>query len=303
MTDTKQMSVQELRDILKTQYGLTEEEISSLGSKTGVAARLLELEEQASLKQVMPETTDSTETQVIEELDDDILDDVEMVEDEVEQVPGNQPTWRDPNWTEFVISQLDPSELRDGHPTVDGLRRITEVLVGDIVCVQSDVLQVPNPENENRATVKVSVVVDDRFSHRTYQMDGSADVWSRNTDPIYAKHPVATAESRAESRAYRRLLRLRNIISAEEVAREDDTGFEPFDKIQDHQIDAVERLAEKLDIDLTKWLPTHDVSVLSIVQKQASRSKGQELLKALNGLRDAGAIAEDIKGFNNTWRN
>lgn len=294
MTDTKQMKVEELREILRTKHNITEEEIESLGSKSGVAARLLELEAQLETINVL-ENEMSISDEDLE--NDEIFDNAEPVDDVaiVEETVG--PTWHDKNWTEYVISQLDENELRDGHPTVDGLRRITEVLVGEILGVKSEVLQVPTPENEHRATVKVSVTVANVTS--VYEIDGCADVWNRNTDAIYAKHPVATAESRAESRAYRRLLRLRNIISAEEVVKDDSAGFDPFDKIQDHQVNAIENMSKKLDIDVVKWLTSQDISVLSDV----SRSKGQELIQALNGLRDTGAISDDIKGFNANWRN
>ncbi len=83
------------------------------------------------------------------------------------------------------------------------------------------------------------------------------------------------------------------------MAKEDGTGFDPFDKIQDHQINAIENLSKKLDVNVLSWLTTHGISVLTDV----SRAKGQELIQALNGLRDTGAIADDIKGYNPNWRN
>ena len=46
------------------------------------------------------------------------------------QIP---PKMDDPKWTDWVLSQFEPSELEEGLPKVDGLRRLTRKLIGPIL--------------------------------------------------------------------------------------------------------------------------------------------------------------------------
>ena len=59
----------------------------------------------------------------------------EVTEEEVEMVYSPS----DPEWSEYVLDQMHDSELKQGNPTVDGLRRVTERVYGEIVSSTSEI--------------------------------------------------------------------------------------------------------------------------------------------------------------------
>jgi hypothetical protein len=123
------------------------------------------------------------------------------------------PLPTDPKWTDYVLGQFEDSELENGNPKVDGLRRVAEKLLG-IFSIIPTVIQ--SPTLESGATVTVLLQFTDG---RT--VGGSADVSERNTARDYAVHSVATAETRAEGRALRKALRLTKVLAAEELHNAD----------------------------------------------------------------------------------
>jgi len=148
------------------------------------------------------------------------------------------PKMGDENWTNYVLDLLRKDELQDGNPTLFGLRRIAQQLIGPIISSRTDVKQIPNPGNNFTATVVVSVLFKDHSSWY-----GAADVSKLNCMEEYAKHPTATAESRAEGRALRKALGI-NVHTVDEV------GLDPVDTsengpISSNQVSAIETMANK----------------------------------------------------------
>jgi hypothetical protein len=267
--NTKSMSIGEVRNLL-VEYGLSTEEAETLSPKSVAVAKLMEFVQ-----------------------DDEVLENIEtatetVVEQEEEKRRGPQ----DPDWTEYVMSLLRPNELSDGAPKVDGLRRLVELLIGTIECLQTTVLQCPTPENQNHCTVKVRVVAGNQIT------DGTADAYPGNTPAMFSKHIVATCESRAEARAYRRLLRLSNVIAAEELVKDEEI-FDPAEQIQSHQLLFIDNQCKKLNIDVKKWLESKNIKITSI--DKISRSKATELLGDLNAMMVTG-VNDNIKGYVEMWR-
>ncbi len=273
MTDTTKMKVGEIKELLIKDYGMSQEDVDSIVGKGAVAAKLHELESG----------------------DEEILNDVQLensvrpetVED------SDTPTMSSPDWTKYVLSKMTPDELMDGHPTVDGLRRMVDLLMGTVVIVGSDIAQTPDLNNNFHATVKVTVVLEDGTS-----VDGCADAGGNNCKQTYAIHPVAMAESRAESRAYRRLLRLKNIISAEETVSQDEI-IDAFESISSAQTKIIDKICSKMNINVEKWLATRDIKLEEY--KKLTKSAGADLCSALNTLQGAGAVPDSIIGYNIGW--
>lgn len=123
------------------------------------------------------------------------------------------PKVTDIGWTDHVLTLFDTDrEMDNGSPKVDGLRRVAELLFGEFD-IFTKVVDSPNLNNAYRATVTVTLYF--MASGRT--VEASADVFSGNTDPMFARHSVASCESRAEGRALRKALRLTKVLSAEET--------------------------------------------------------------------------------------
>jgi hypothetical protein len=142
------------------------------------------------------------------------------------------PMMGDEGWTDYVLSLLRENEMQDGNPTLFGLRRIAQKLIGPIVSCRTEVKQIPNPQNNFTSTVIVAVT----FRHKQLEgivydpsWYGAADVSALNCMEEYAKHPTATAESRAEGRALRKALGI-NVHTVDEV------GLDPVDTSDDGPI-------------------------------------------------------------------
>ena len=183
------------------------------------------------------------------------------------------PTFHDLEWTDHVLGLLSDDEKIAGNPTTDGLRRIFEVAMNCRVLVSSSkVAQSPDPNNEKRATVVHTIVYhlndsSPETSHlNTVSVDGAADVYWGNCDKVYRNHPVAVAETRAEGRALRRALKLRKVVAAEELSKdtEDNLGGDSVSKISSNQINFIDVMAKRLNINVSNIMKTLDIMLLII---------------------------------------
>lgn len=281
MIDTTKMKVEDIRAAL-VQGGMSQEVVDTIKGKAELAAELNKMTEGATPGELVE----------IDNINEEDFVDVEIIEDSI----GDQketPNDQDEKWTEYVISLMYPDELRDGHPTVDGLRRITEKLIGEVMAVRSTVYQVPDVSNNFHSTVKVTVVVDNGK-----EVERSADVGPNNTEAVFARHPVACAESRAESRAYRRLLKLRNVISAEEAVKETEI-FDIGETIQDNQLIMIDTTAKKLNLNVEKWLAKKEIKLANLLR--TPRAKAMQLCEELNSMRTVG-VPEEFLDYNANWR-
>ncbi len=198
------------------------------------------------------------------ESDDAILEEAEPVCDEPVSYDGEimqeEMSPQNPDWTNYVLSLFRPNELN----------------------------------NNFHATVKVMICTE--FE----DVDGCADAGPNNTPTKYSHHPVAVAESRAEGRAYRKLLRLTNIISAEEAVSNDEIN-DIYEAINSSQIKLIDKMCSEHNINVDKWLAGHNIKLEDF--SRTHKSKAQDLCAELNALRASGAIPEDILGFDLNWRN
>lgn len=180
---------------------------------------------------------------------------VEEVNTDTEKKRGDvPPEITSVEWNDYVMGHFSKEELVKGNPTVDGMRRVVELLVGEIELYETFVLQCPYKENDDRATVVVNIIVDGK------KYSGAADVCWRNTEKAYAKYPVAMAETRAEGRAFKRVLRLRKVNAAEEIADESKIEYEQSisqeGKINSEQIEFLNIIGQKANINVEKFILT-----------------------------------------------
>lgn len=132
--------------------------------------------------------------------------------------PEQNPTPKriDPEWHDYVMSHFVEDELIDGKPNAAGLRRVFEKLMGPILLVDINVIQTPTPENNNHAVVSAKI---EYYSIQNAMgriiVSDVADVYQGNTAEPFYRHSTATAATIAESRCYRKELRLRTISSEE----------------------------------------------------------------------------------------
>jgi hypothetical protein len=212
------------------------------------------------------------------------------------------PTFKDAKWSDWVLSKLESDELIDGAPKTDGLRRLVEAYVGEIVDMKSVIVQPPNNENFNTAVVTVRVHILKDGDVKSFS--GSADASTRNSDPPYNQYPTAIAETRAYGRAFRNILRIRTAV-AEELSKNAEYVSETSDsdrKITGPQIKGIDNLCKLLDINVETFINSGELKYKSI--KEVPLNKGTLIMKTLNEYQNnsRNKIPETFLGYKKEWR-
>jgi hypothetical protein len=222
------------------------------------------------------------------------------------------PTIHDIEWTDYVLSFLEEEEKIMGNPTTDGLRRIFETVMNcEITHCDTTVVQSPSRDNEMRATVTHTITYILNREHspesktaflNSRSVTGAADVYWGNCDKIFRNHPVAVAETRAEGRALRRALRLRKVVAAEELAEEieDHIDGSSVDKITVNQINFVDVLSKRLNVDVKKLLSSMDINEENIYN--IKYNDAVQIASKLASLQQQDSIPDDLVGYDSNWR-
>lgn len=221
----------------------------------------------------------------------------------------DNPGYLSPEWHDYVMAHFQPNELMEGNPTTAGLRRVAELLLGDIV--SSKPIQVFPSEGNGpaRATVvyevriawKLEASVQGEYGHiRTYA--DVADVWHGNCDSLFVGYAVATASTRAEGRALRKALKIRG-VAAEELTKQDvakAVAIETEEKISNEQISFIDGKCKKLDINVVAYINSGDKQYRSIYD--VTRETAAKMIKRLTEItNDKSLITETIMGYAD-WR-
>lgn len=227
----------------------------------------------------------------------------------VEITNKNIPSPNDLEWTDYVLGLLSDDEKIAGNPTTDGLRRIFEIALDCVITDSSTtVAQSPSPENEKRATVLHSLTfvlnkdggIENHLNVKS--VSGAADVYWGNCDKVYRNHPVAVAETRAEGRALRRGLKLRKVVAAEEIAKdiEDHPDHDTVTKITNNQLNFMDVLAKRLDINMNKLLEKLALSADNLYN--ISYNDAVNVVTKLTEYQQQNNVSEDILGYDSTWK-
>ena len=217
-------------------------------------------------------------------------------------------TPNDTGWTDYVLGLLEDDEKIMGNPTTDGLRRIFETVMNcTIIGADSHVVQTPDISNEKRATVThlLTFILNDESvpeKSKCRSISGAADVYWGNCDKIYRNHPVAVAETRAEGRALRRALKLRKVVAAEEIAKdvEDHPDHDTVTKITNNQLNFIDVIAKRMNINVTKLLEKLVLYTDNIYN--ISYEDAVNVVKTLTEHQQQNNVSEDILGYDSNWR-
>lgn len=230
----------------------------------------------------------------------------------VEPEKPNHPRYKDPGWHEYVMSQFSEDELLEGkYPNVNALRRVVELLLGDIIF--SGPIETKTTLHTDRvsaAVVTYQIIIDwklDAFERGEVGLEGYpqrqflavASAWEGNTDGIFTVFPEAMADTRAEVRALRRALRI-NTVGAEELTKKDIKAFleekknsstttgewQESDVITDQQINTIKVMCERLGINLVKFINSGSKQYADI--GQITRSTAAGMIKELNRYQSCG---------------
>lgn len=226
------------------------------------------------------------------------------------------PDINSPEWHDYAMSFFTPKELIDGNPLVAGLRRVAELLIGEIISSKpTSVTYTETSSPIGRATVVYEIQFlirsewyDTEISAGDYVKTyaDTAEVWEGNTDDLFAVHAAATASTRAEGRALRKALKLR-VVAAEELCKKDVSKFlgeqtgQDEDRINGDQIKFIDNRCRKMDINVWEFINSGQKEYKSIyeVKKDTAAKMIKELMKSSN---DASASAVyTTTGYKEGW--
>jgi hypothetical protein len=227
-------------------------------------------------------------------------------------VLSTMPTYGSAEWNDYVMEQFTDEEVVVDNgkrcPKCAGLRRVTRLVLGDIISsapIQfAPSLDVNGP---GRATVVYEVQVKFYSDNIVRRVADIADVWHGNTDDIFAAHPAATASTRAEARALRKLLCLNN-ISAEELTMKDTVAavrnsvkvevptkgeMKESDKMSQAQINLLDKKCKQLNINVLALAKTCGVET---EVKEWTKKNASLLIDKMNEMQQT-SVSEDCLGY------
>jgi hypothetical protein len=237
--------------------------------------------------------------------DDDNSGDFEPVRDDLDIIPDTSVArckvdddQLNPEWTDQVLAQLADKEKYDGNPKVAGLKRLVGKLLGPIIEMDTEFIEVAIGTNGYRCSAKHVIVV--RYPNgELRRFAGSADSSPRNTDQGFENFPVAMAETRAKGRAYINALGIQ--CNASEEMAKNPAIIESLvqDRMTDAQLQAIDIICKKTDINAGKFIK----SKYPRLQKMSDLTKPEAtaLIKALNAMQNEATIDPDLSGYKNSW--
>lgn len=299
MENYSQTPVSGLRKILLESGKFTQIDVDNIKGKAKLVEAVMSLSE----------TEDVKETNFSQLFSSAEIEKEENVTENNENIVST-PSYLSYEWHDYVMSLFHPNELQDGkYPKVDGLRRVAELLIGEITFSgPSQVTPPDKPDVPGRATVVYQVQFNTNSGEKVFS--AVAGSWIGNTDDEYSAFPEPIAETRAEARALRRALRLR-VASAEELTKKDTATFakqafernisngewKESDTISSTQLTFLKKNCEKLDIDFDKFINSGKDKFDDV--NNIPKIVALEMIQRLNDYQNSGkkslAIPEEIK--------
>ncbi len=215
-----------------------------------------------------------------------------------------RPSMTSPEWTDWVLDQLrDDEKDAEGNPNIDGLRRLVEDILGTVIESYPRVVEAASIANNFRATTEHHLFIAWGGNRQDMRHFGAAaDVYPGNTDEEYARYAAATCDTRAEGRAIRKALRLRRVVTAEEITAKpvSESGLDKF--IVDSQIKGINKMCKDLDINATAFINSGKTNYAN--HTHIRYDVALAMLEQLNRyLQNPDKIPENVKGYDPAWRN
>ena len=251
--------------------------------------------------------------------DRDLFEDVELATPSntttgtVDVIDDGRPSTTDPGWNDYVLSLFEDNEMYDGRPLCHGLRRVAELLFGDIVVSRPTKVFPPQDDNGiGRATVIWEIVFENGQS-----FSDVADCWEGNTDDTFCVFNTATAATRAEGRALRKALRLR-VVAAEEITKKNTAEivksisqtnaiqstqgeYQSTGRMTENQERFIDGKSKQLGISPAKLFK--DVFNLSVSRKIDKKQASDAIEKLNEYQQNKDLIPSSITGYQEDWRN
>lgn len=258
----------------------------------------------------MPEEQITVDASVFETLTEETDANGVFADSAVEEIENTEtpPAWYSEEWNDYVMRQFSNDELENGNPVRDGLQRVAERLIGPIANREIISFVAASKENYGEATVHIRLTfVVQNETHALYGQrvteDGIANVSSTNTPAPFNFHQPGSAASKAEAQALRKALRLRRIISADEVTPEDALGYNAFVPdvaITQEHINILDLLCRKLNINLLEFINVGEAKYVYV--EQVPGGVAQRMIQFLGEVQSGHKTSPCKNAYDPGWR-
>jgi SNF2 family DNA or RNA helicase len=137
------------------------------------------------------------------------------------------------------------------------------------------------------------------LKHRS--ISAAADVYWGNCDKVFRNHPVAVAETRAEGRALRKGLRLRKVVTADEIAKDVvDHDQDNSNTINHSQLNFFDVFGKRLNINIIKLLDKLAIDSKNIYN--ISYDDAVKTITTLSSYQQSNDIPQDVIGYDPGWK-
>lgn len=218
-----------------------------------------------------------------------------------------RPLMSEPEWSDYVMKHFTPDELVNGHPKVDGLRRVTELLLGPVVQGMVRVIEGPKQINNWTAVCEYTVTIESVYESdygKIRVFNSAADAGPHNSDKQFSKFPTALAETRARGRAYREALRL-NKCAAEELVKVPVDEAEERGVISKGQTTFIDMMCQRMNLDAIGFI---NYWIKEKVKKKYDRIRDIESVhvsnmneQLSNWQRNIEEVPEGLFGYKSGW--
>ena len=267
-----QKSVENLRKMLIDSGKYSLEEVQNIKGKANLVEAIMSLNKESN--------------SAIELLDSvEIIDDsFQSNDEEVDEV--QPPNYYSHDWHNYVMSHFQEDELVNGFPKIDGLRRVAELLLGDIIETGPTKLE----SSGQHAFCVYQIRFDWKMSEGHYKVfTASGGSSKENTDDLFSIYPECIAETRAEARALRRALKIRiaaadeikNVKMAKQPQVTSSTGeWSENELISSTQRKFLEKKCAQLEIDLMKFVNNGKSKYNSV--DEVTKDTATKMITAIN---------------------
>lgn len=303
--DFTKLKVADIKALIKENFGLDDEEVDSVKGKTALVNFYNSL---AASDSGDTDDSDEEEVNIFDTLQPEDNLEFTIIEDESDVEFDQKMDRRNPGWSNYVLSHLSDDEKdhdKNGNiiPKTDGLKRLIETLIGQIIEIETDIFQAPSPDNGGIATItsRVRVLLPDG---KEMVYSGTADCIKSDCDPPYNKFVSAIAETRAEGRAYRKILGLKNVTTSEEIIGADKEDVDIDGEINKTQIGFIDIMCNNVrgkNLNVKELFHKITGKSYNVIQRYTNKD-AFDVTTYLNELQKSGERPEDIGGYDPNWK-
>jgi len=245
---------------------------------------------------------------------EEVTEEIKVCGDPIEEADAEEevpPPFNSAQWSDYVFRQFEEDELEDGtSPVCDALRRVVGELIGPIL--SREIVHVTPGVRENNGTATVGRRIRVKVANPAHPAYGEilieeeiADCGRQNTDHPFVNHAPATASTRAEGRAYRKLLGLSRVLAAEEKSKAAEEAHEDFEvdnsAIAPEQVNVIDMLCKRLNISVLEYINAGKAHYKYL--EQISGNAAIKMIKHLNSVqRDVSKKPKGLGAYSESWR-